>query len=141
VPVEEPGESDIKVNGRKWLRGLRWSNIDENFVLRHRIGKRQRLIEVDLRTAPMVMEELAQVACRSANGPIVRNEINAWPWTSGEFRRKWRIVAKHAGIPLGLTNRDSTPWGIIVGGPDRAPISRAIAPRIIADSLRTFRHN
>jgi hypothetical protein len=141
VPVEEPGESDIEVKGRKWLRGLRWSNIDENFILRHRIGKRQRLIEVDLRTAPMVMEELAQVAYRSASGPIVLNEVNAWPWTSGEFRRKWRIVAKHAGIPLSLTNRDSAPPGIIVGGPDRARIAQAITPRMIAYSLRTLRHN
>ena len=43
---------------RKWLRGLRWSNIDKNLILRHTVGSSGRIIEVDLRTAPMVFEEL-----------------------------------------------------------------------------------
>src|SRR3954465_13441337 len=66
VPVGEPGESDVvreeeghEEEGQKWLRGLRWSDIDKNLILRHRVGSSGRRIEVDLRTAPMVLEELS----------------------------------------------------------------------------------
>ena len=60
VPVGEPDESGVIFAERKqkWLRGLRWSNIDKNLILRHTAGSSGRTIEVDLRTAPMVLEEL-----------------------------------------------------------------------------------
>ena len=60
VPFAEPGESDVTLTERKqkWLRGLRWSDIDNNLILRHAVGSSGRTIVVDLRTAPMVLEEL-----------------------------------------------------------------------------------
>jgi hypothetical protein len=36
VPLNEPGESDIHYHGEKWLRGLRWEEIDDKLILRHR---------------------------------------------------------------------------------------------------------
>src|SRR4051794_21715738 len=57
VPVGEPGESDVVHDGQKWLRGLRWSNIDNKLILWHAAGSSERRIEVDLRTAPMILEE------------------------------------------------------------------------------------
>jgi hypothetical protein len=75
VPVDEPGESDVVRDGQKWLRGLRWSNIDKNLILRHVVGSGGRPIEVDLKTAPMVLEELkaygADAADLPSRGPIV----------------------------------------------------------------------
>ena len=62
VPVGEPGTSDLVVGGQKWLRGLRWSDIDENLILRHKVGSGGHEIEVDLRTAPMVLHLLKVVA-------------------------------------------------------------------------------
>ena len=163
VPIGEAGESDVVRQGRKWLRGLRWSDIDKNLILRHRVGSSGRKIEVDLRTAPMVLEELkillayprdertmeemfvdirkmieslAADALPHGNvlapepltldqltnslpdsGPLIICDTNGVPWSTPEFRRKWRLVAKKAGVPANVTNRDSLPTGMIHGGP------------------------
>jgi hypothetical protein len=112
VPETEPGESSIRLDGLKWLRGLRWSEIDDNWILRHVTSKRQKLIEVDLKSAPMVLEELQHHPYRPADGAIVVSDTTGWPWTTSEFRRKWRIVADQAGIPKDVRNQDSRAGGI-----------------------------
>jgi|tagenome__1003787_1003787.scaffolds.fasta_scaffold20975696_3 hypothetical protein len=139
LPVGEVGKSELVWRKQKWLRGLRWSDIDENLILRHSVGSSRRPIKVDLRTAPMVMEELELYGPRPQSGPIIVNEINGWPWTPAEFRRKWRLVAKKAGVPDDVNNRDSFPAGMIVGGPDRARISQPMTLKRIDYSLRTLR--
>jgi hypothetical protein len=52
VPIAEDGTSDVTWKGQKWLRGLRWSEIDENFILTHVTSKRQKPLEFDLETCP-----------------------------------------------------------------------------------------
>jgi len=107
VPIAEPGMSDVHLEGMKWLRGIRWEEIDENLILRHVTSKKQKLTTVDLRLAEMVLAEL-QIYCDGvtvhrgllpASGPIVLNEQTAFPWSANEFRRKWRILARACGIP------------------------------------------
>jgi hypothetical protein len=183
VPLAEPGEPFLIHEERKWLRGLRWSDIDKNLILRHAVGSSGRSIEVDLRTAPMVLEELKLLVARSRNfsdftieeilqdipkvfatpadtlprseeapvtledltgslptsGPVVYCETNGLPWSTAEFRRKWRLVAKEAGVPDNVTNRDSYPAGMIRGGPDRAKISQRTSLKRIDYSLRMSR--
>jgi hypothetical protein len=188
VPFTEPGESDViwAERKQKWLRGLRWSDIDKNLILRHTAGSGGRRIEVDLRTAPMVLEELKILVAKSrdvsgaamtlheifeqlksitadtlprseespvtgpvtledligslpSSGPIVYCEINGMPWSTAEFRRKWRKVAKEAGVPDNVTNRDSYPAGMIRGGPNRAEISQRYTLKRIDYSLRMSR--
>ena len=125
VPVSEPGISAVVVDGEKWLRGIVWQEIDDNLILRHITSKKQKLTEVDLRLAPMVMEELALMTGGSpamltrdmlpAAGPIILNEINAFPWTDNEYRRKWRKVARACGIPDNVKNMDSRSGAISEG--------------------------
>jgi hypothetical protein len=108
VPVGEPGESDVVVDGQKWLRGLRWEAIDGNLILCHAVGSGRRLIEVDLRTAPMVIAELdLGVVTRPTSGPVVICDTTGLPWSTAEFRRKWALVAKKAGVPSAIKNRNS----------------------------------
>lgn len=114
VPVSEPGISDVFDANKKWLRGVRWEEVDENLVLTHVTSKRQKEITVDLHNAPMVMEELARSygpgfarAGLSASGPIIINERNQRPWIANEFRRWWRKIAREAGIPDTVRNMDS----------------------------------
>lgn len=117
VPDTEPGESDVRHNGEKWLRGLRWSEITDNMVLRHITSKKLKPIEVDLKRSPMVLEELAIIVelpveqlSRSlfpAGGPIVICDTNGLPWSANEYRRKWRLVANHVGIPKEIRNQDT----------------------------------
>lgn len=156
VPLAEPGEPFLIHQERKWLRGLQWSDIDKNLILRHAVGSSGRRIEVDLRTAPMVLEELKfQVAgfrtdlstmtledligSLPSRGPVVYCDTNGLPWSTAEFRRKWRLVAREAGVPDNVTNRDSYPAGMIRGGPDRAKISQKITVKRIDYSLRMSR--
>jgi hypothetical protein len=127
VPLNEPGISDVIYRGRKWLRGIRWEEIDENLILRHVTSKKQKETEVDLKLAPMVLEELQEycdgqpvvvtdpltkkVTARRdllpATGPVVLCEIHQYPWFDTEFRRKWRKVANACGIPKNVFNMDS----------------------------------
>jgi hypothetical protein len=121
VAVSKTSPSDVlreKDQGAEaWISGLRWSHLDDNFILRPAVRKTARQKEFDLREKRMIMEELALLSktpiaklTRSLlprSGPIILNEINAWPFSTAEFRRKWRLVANRAGIPKNITNKDS----------------------------------
>jgi hypothetical protein len=105
VPNSEPGVSDVTYGNEKWLRGLRWSEINENRILRHVMSSGQKEIEIDLKLAPMVMEELAKTQRR--DGPVIISENTGRPYTAHEFRRYWRIIADQAEVPKGVFNMDS----------------------------------
>lgn len=127
VPLSEPGISDMIHRGQKWLRGIVWQEIDENLILRHVTSKKQKETEVDLKLAPMVLEEFREmiggedlivvdpvtkkVTVRRdllpATGPVIRAETNGVPYTDNEYRRKWRKVATAAGVPKNVWNMDS----------------------------------
>jgi hypothetical protein len=117
VPLNEPGISDVVGPKGKWLMGLRWEEIDANLILRHNTSKRGKDIEVDLKLAPMVLEELALYsetpiakltrAALPLSGPMILCELTAYPYSTAEFRRKWRIVANLAGLPKEVRNMDS----------------------------------
>jgi hypothetical protein len=107
VPISEPGMSAVTFRGEKWLRGLRWEEIDENLILRHVTSKRGKPIEVNLRSAPMVLEELARLGDRPASGPVIVTERTRLPWSVYYFRHAWRTVADAAGIPKSVRNMDS----------------------------------
>jgi hypothetical protein len=105
VPIAEQNLSSYLTHaGNQWLRGLRWEEIS-NLVLR-RAGNPDR--EIDLRSAPMVMDELGKRGAPiPASGPVIVCEWTKRPWTTHEFRRWWRKVADAAGIPDDVKNMDS----------------------------------
>jgi hypothetical protein len=127
VPLAEPGVSDVLARGQKWIRGIVWQEIDDSLILRHVTSKKQKLTEVDLKLAPMVLEELQWIAGerplltvdpvtkRTAvsrhllpvTGPVITHETTAMPWTDGEYRKQWREVADSVGIPKDVWNMDS----------------------------------
>jgi hypothetical protein len=115
VPMSEPGTSDVTDGDRKWLRGLRWSEIERKgdgaMILRHMTSKRGKPIEVDLRDAPMVMEELERIGNLPASGPIIVSGFTGLPFVASEFRRRWRIVADACGVPKSVKNMDSRAGG------------------------------
>ncbi|WFU64847.1 hypothetical protein [Bradyrhizobium brasilense] len=108
VPMSEPGTSDVINGNEKWLHGLRWSDIDENFVLRRTItsGRKnqQKELNVRLTSRAMIMEEINRVPPEKRVGPMIVCELTLLPWAASEFRRKWRIVADKAGVPEGVTS-------------------------------------
>lgn len=118
VPYEEPGLSEItSARYGKWLRGIRWSEIDENMVLRHVTSKKNKLVEVDLNHAPMVIDEFKTMFCElgepltrarlPASGPVILDEESGRPYLTHKFRRRWRDLARAVGIPDEVQNRDT----------------------------------
>lgn len=107
VPVSEKGVSEIVSGNSKWMKGIRWEEIDENLTLRHITSKRKKLVEPSLRNAPMVMEEFARIGEMPKSGPVIVSELTSIPWTAVEFRRQWRKVARACGIPDVVKNMDS----------------------------------
>lgn len=110
VPISDPAPSTVIWGNEKWVRGLRWSDIDDKLILRfatHDRLRRKKSHEVDLTKLPMVLQELDAIGETPRNGPLIICEPTGRPYSAAEFRRKWRIVATKAGIPDNVRNSDS----------------------------------
>jgi len=109
APMSEPGApSEIidESGDSRWLRGIRWHQIDENFVLRHNTSRYNEPVEFDLKAAPFVTAGLSTqddgALTRSklpASGAIIVCERTGRPWNSHYFRETWRKIANAAGLP------------------------------------------
>jgi hypothetical protein len=135
VPIEEPGVSAVVNAGKKWIRGIDWSEVDDQLILRHITSKKQKPTQIDLKLAPMVIEELVEMCggqqllitdpatkkvtvnrhLLPASGPIVICDVTGLPWADSEYRRKWRLVARASGIPKDVCNMDSRSGAISEG--------------------------
>jgi hypothetical protein len=119
--LKEGGEG-IAVGDEKWVRGLLWSEISDNLILRHTTSKTGKPVVVDLKLAPMVMEDLRRMGVVSRRGPprmverregpVIANETTCLPWYAFEFRRLWRSIARAEGIPDNVCNMHSRHGGI-----------------------------
>jgi hypothetical protein len=112
VPLSDPdGEYSEVIRGdEKWVRGIRWSEIDKDMVLRHKLSKGGGEIEFRLSDAPLVVAELERtVPLRS--GPVINYEKTGLPYSAHVFRYNWRRIARAAGIPKDIKNMDSRPDG------------------------------
>lgn len=107
VPIAEPGISDVTHDGQKWLRGIRWEEIDNNLILRHITSKRLKEIEIDLTLDPMMTGELRRHGIVGRTGPIIIHELTGLPYEAHRFRRDWRKVARLVGVPDAVFNMDS----------------------------------
>jgi hypothetical protein len=162
VPENEPGDTDVRYGGEKWLRGIRWEEIDQNLILRHMTSKRQKILEIDLTLAEMVTEEFQMLIGEQpliivnditkkvtinrhllpASGPIVICDITGLPWKGTEFRRKWRLVANKAGVPKEVKSMHSRHGGITeadLAGADINHVKEAATHSDIAQTQRYSR--
>lgn len=112
IPQSEPGLSDVTRGQYKWLRGLRWSEIDSNLILRHVTSKKNKELVIDLKLAPMVMEELARLGERPTSGPVIISEHTGFPFEAAQYSTNWRKLANMAGVPKTIRNMDSRAGGI-----------------------------
>jgi hypothetical protein len=121
VPLSAREGIGLIDGNEKWLRGIRWNEIDDNLILKHVTSKKLKEIVIDLKLAPMVMEELAFLApglidpitrkvnrsLLPASGPIIICEKTLQPWRAHNFRRGWRMLARACGISDKIKNMDS----------------------------------
>lgn len=122
-PLSEPGVSEVVRNDvhelyqQKWLRGLRWNEIDDNLILSHVTSKKLKRVQIDLKLGPMIMEEFGLAFCDlgepvtrtklPASGPVIVDPDIGLPFLPHKFRRQWRTLARECGFPDELQNRDS----------------------------------
>lgn len=107
VPMSEPGLSTTTSGNEKWIRGIRWEEIDANLILRHVTSKRGKEVVIDLKNAPMVLEEFRKIGDLPSSGPVIVAENTGYPYLAYEFRRIWRKVATVAGVPKDVFNMDT----------------------------------
>ena len=123
VPLDEPGLSDVTYKGNKWLYGFDWREIGGDLVAKHRLSKslkgRDAIMDpnvgnekvFNLRLYPLVMAELERITGGNLNipasGPIITNEQTGLPYTARRFLKAWTRVARAAGVPDGVQNRDT----------------------------------
>lgn len=112
VPIEDPGVSAITDRRQKWLRGLRWEQIDANFILKHASSKTDFASEFDLKLYPMVMDELERVPLEKRAGPLIISEATGQPYRTRYFADQWRAIATAAKVPANVWNMDSRAGGI-----------------------------
>lgn len=82
-------------------------------------------VVVDLKLAPLVLEDLRRMGIVSrrgpvrlvkrVDGPIIANEATGLPWFAFEFRRVWRTIARSEGVPDNVCNMHSRHGGISEG--------------------------
>ncbi|MBB4427102.1 hypothetical protein GGD66_005678 [Bradyrhizobium sp. CIR48] len=113
-----------RFDDKVWIGGLRWEQIDENWILTHKGATCKG--RIDLKQAPMVREELSHVVAFYRNelrgalpksGPVIIYEASAQPWNDKRFREVWRKLANIVNVPREFKNRDSH------GGVTNVPIA------------------
>ncbi|MGY3471722.1 hypothetical protein ACVW0I_008593 [Bradyrhizobium sp. LM6.11] len=70
---------------------------------------------MEIKTLPMVKEELELLNSSSRTGAMVICEWTGKPWKHNEFRRWWRKVADAAGVPKEVRNMDNRAEPIVTG--------------------------
>lgn len=107
VPAGEGGEAYLVDGADGWSRGLLWEEIDSGLVLRHRTSKTGKTAVFDLNLAPLVLTELNRIRRRPAQGAVIVSPATGLPFRAHTFRRRWRQIARAAGVPDDVFNMDS----------------------------------
>lgn len=141
VPMSEPISSETFWNGKKWTRGIRGEEIDNDYILRHVTSKRQKEIEFDLKLDQMIMDHFKRFP-PPKTGPIIVSESTGRPWDDNTFRETWRKIATAVGVPKSVRNMDSRAGGITEAteaGADLESIKHAATHSDIAMTQRYAR--
>ena len=134
------GQGGIVRGGKRWALGLQWSDISEYLVLSKKTSKTGSRVAFDLRLYPSVMEEINRTPAEQRIGPMIVNETTGSPYTDG-FARTWRGIARAAGVPDAVQNRDSRAGGITEGLDAGAVLSDVAKHAGHADTKQTMAYD
>jgi hypothetical protein len=96
--------------GAQWTSGLLWGeHVMTDWRLEKPTSKSNfsEVAEFDLRLLPMVMAELQRIPSTSRIGPVILDERTGKPYRQREFARRFREVARAAGVPDSIWNMDA----------------------------------
>ena len=94
----------------RWSGGLLWGeHVGPDWTLSKPTSKTnfREVAEFDLRHIPPALAELQNVPQTSRIGPVILDENTGRPYRQREFARRFREIARAAGVPDGIWNMDA----------------------------------
>ena len=101
-------------SGTRWANGLLWQHI-RDYVLVKDTTKTGQEAGIDFKLYPLALAELQRVPPDQRVGPVIKNSRTRQPFKERRFQKNWRAVARSAGIPDDVLNRDSRAGGVTEG--------------------------
>jgi hypothetical protein len=101
-------------SGMRWANGLLWQHI-RDYVLVKETTKTGQEAGIDFKLYPLALAELQRVPPDQRVGPVIKDSRTGQPFKTRWFQKNWRAVARAAGIPGDVTNRDSRAGGVTEG--------------------------
>ena len=100
----------------RWANGLLWQDIKE-YVLQKGTTKTKTGAEAasDFNEYPLALAELQRVPSDERLGPVIKDSRTGLPFKTGMYAKRWRFVARAAGIPENVRNRDGRASGVTEG--------------------------
>jgi len=111
---ENRGGGGILYRNSRWASGLLWSNIARPGAHQgdEQDGGARRVATTEY---PLVMKVLGLVPTDRRIGPMIVSESTGRPYRPNHFQKEWRAIARAAGVPDNVWNRDSRAGGITEG--------------------------
>ena len=108
--------------GKRWVDGLLWSHIDAHGVLDKETSKTGQRAQHDTMAYPFLRKYLDKVPQSQRVGPLIVCETTGLPYRRRHFADVWRSIAREAGVPDDVWNRDSRAGGVTEGSDAGADI-------------------
>jgi integrase len=105
-------QSGIVLCGRRWVRGLTWSDIMSDMTITKETTKTGADVSHDLKLCPIVQSVLSTIPNSARIGPLIIDENAGRPYAEHAYAREWRMVARAAGVPDVVWNMDARAGGI-----------------------------
>jgi hypothetical protein len=114
-PVGED-EGGIIDRRQRWRDGLLWSHLDANGILTKPTSKVDDVVaEHDTTGYPFLRKIIDMVPPGRRVGPMIVSENTGLPYRYRNFLDTWRDIARKAGVPDHIWNRDSRAGGVTEG--------------------------
>ena len=127
-------------SGSRWANGLLWQHF-RDYVLSKKTTKTGQEAGIDFKLYPLALAELRRVPPDKRVGPVIIDRLTEQPFKSSTYRRRWRAVARAAGIPNYVMNRDSRAGGVTEGSDAGADLEHLRVHASHADGRTTQRYN
>jgi hypothetical protein len=90
----------------RWANGLLWQDI-KDYVIQKGTTKTGAEAAIDFNEYPLAFAELRRVPSDERVGPVIKDSRTGQPFKTGMYAKRWGLVARAAGIPDNVWNRDS----------------------------------